>query len=375
MKPIRDRVGSPLSTAPINQTALAEAILLRLSDERLPLPGRMRLMRDIEPMVAHRLSPFMWGKLFDDTMLALAAKDHVTLHHQHFRATAKGHRWRDERLGWRVPANTSWPDLRDQHLLAHALKIGRGANAKAALASGEGLRRLLLERTLGVKLRPHEGLAGIRDVLARHALRTGTVTGDLAVSGHFLTAPERRAQAATLIKGRAKPDSDHRLIARIAAEQVGSHRTSPAALRMQLLRAYMCGEPVANAVKPKQPVAKGPVSKGTVPRKTQPAFELGEFLAEVRNFARECAQGWSGNRRALVSRVFPRLAAAHPDWGLDVGRFKTLLAEAHKAGRLNLVHADLRDKKLLDDLAASAIAYHNMTMHFIRVEDETSDAA
>ncbi len=359
-----------MGAPPINGTAIAEAVLLRLSDERCPLPGPLRLMRDLQPLVAHRLSPYMWRRTLDDTMMALAAKDHVALHHQHFHATSKGHRWRDDRFGCRVPAGTTWPELRDVHFVAHALKIGRDHRAKAALETGDGLRRLLLERTLGLKLRAEDGLAGLRDVLARHALRKGTVAGDLAVSGHLLTASLRRAQAATLIKGRAKPDSDHRLIARVAAEQIGSANTSPAALRMQLLRSYMCGESVAGMERTKKPAARTSVS-----RPQQSAFELGEFLTAVRNFARECAQGWSGNRRALISRVFPRLADAHPDWGLDVGQFKTLLAQAHKAGRLHLVHDDLRDKKLLDDLAASAVAYHNMTMHFIRVEDETSDAA
>ena len=354
-----------MGAPPIDGTALAEAVLLRLSDERCPLPGPVRLQRDLAPLLAHRLSPYMWRKTLEDTMIALAARDHVTLHRQHFRATPKGQRWLGERLGYRVPAGLTWPELRDVHLLGHALKIGKDFRTRAAIETGDGLRRLLLQRTLDLKLHASEGLAGIRDALARLALRKGTVTGDLAVSGHFLSAAERRAQAATLIKGRAKPDTDHRLIARITAEQVGSVNTSPPALRMQLLRSYMGGERVAGA-------ARGATS---VARKPQSSFSLGEFLSEVRSFAKQCAQGWSGNRRALVSKVFPRLIEAHPEWGLDVGRFKTLLAEAHKSGRLHLVHADLRDKKLLDDLAASAIAYHNMTMHFIRVEDETSDAA
>ena len=361
----RNREGRPLGAPPIDGAAIAEAVLLRLSDERCPLPGPLRLQRDLEPLVAHRLSPYMWRRTLDDTMMALAAKDHVALHHQHFHATSKGHRWRDDRFGYRVPAGATWPELRDVHFVAHALNIGRDHRARAALANGDGLRRLLLERSFGLKLRGEEGLAGIRDMLAKHALRKGTVAGDLAVSGRLLTAPQRRAQAATLINGRAKPDTDHRLIARIAAEQVASHNTSPAALRMQLLRSYMAGDRFVSAVR----------QKTAAVRTQQPPFELGEFLNEVRNFARQCAQGWSGNRRALISRVFPRLVDAPPDWGLDVGRFKMLLAEAHKAGRLHLVHADLRDKKLLDDLTASAVAYHNMIMHFIRVEDETSDAA
>ena len=41
----------------------------------------------------------------------------------------------------------------------------------------------------------------------------------------------------------------------------------------------------------------------------------------------------------------------------------------------HLVNADLRDRSILNELQASAIAYHNMIMHFIRVEDEASDAA
>ncbi len=349
-----------MGAALINSIAIAEAVLLRLSDERCPLPGPLRLSRDLEPLVSHRLSAPVWRQMLDDTVVALAAKDYISMHRQHFHATPKGHRWRDERFGCCIPHHAHWHELRDVHLVGRALGVSKSPLKLHALLSAEGLRRLVLENTFGIKLKQSDSVSGMRDVLARLALRRGTVTGNLARSTHLLDASSRRAQAASLIGRKSAPATDHRLIAVLAADQIGAIGTSPADLRLQLLRRYMSGKPLVS-----RPVPAPPQSR----------FDFGDFLLEVRNFARQCAQGWHGNRRALISRVFPVLADAHPEWGLDVTRFKTLLAEAHKAGRLHLVHADLRDKKLLDDLRDSALAYQNMILHFIRVEDENSDAA
>jgi hypothetical protein len=234
------------------------------------------------------------------------------------------------------------------------------SRAHLALRTGDGLRRRVLEQTFGLKLRDTVREPGLRDMLARHALRSGTVKGDAATTGRRLSAQDRRAQAATLASLRRVPRNDHRLVAEIAAHQVGARGCGLPALRLQLLRRFVEGTATA---------------KVAVTKPQQPRFDLAEFVAEVRNFARQCAQGWRGNRKALVSHVFPALADAHPEWGLDVIRFKSLLADAHRSGRLSLGTADLRNRTLLDELQASAIAYRNMILHFIRVEDETSDAA
>ncbi|MEW5963894.1 MAG: hypothetical protein AB1749_10070, partial [Pseudomonadota bacterium] len=97
--------------------------------------------------------------------------------------------------------------------------------------------------------------------------------------------------------------------------------------------------------------------------------DLDGFSAEVLAAARGHAEGWPGNRKAFISRVWQAIRAARPEWGLSEIEFKGMLAEAHRAGRLVLANADLKDKKNLKDFEDSAIGYKNTIWHFIRIED------
>ena len=97
--------------------------------------------------------------------------------------------------------------------------------------------------------------------------------------------------------------------------------------------------------------------------------DLAGFVKVVQRLAGQHAEGWPGNRKALVSRVFNAIVAAHPGWGLKLVEFKAMLAECHRLGHVALVTADLKDKRLLEELRLSAIAYKNTVWHLIRVED------
>ena len=359
-----ERLGGSGKGAPprgLDPAAVAGAVLLRVTAERGVGLGAARIARDLEPFVAHRLSPADWRRSLGQTLTRLAEDGSVDLAGAHVAPAPAIWRRRDGLLGCRVGRDTGWAELRDVHLVARALDISGEPRRRRSLMAGDGLRRAVLEKAFGVRFKDNLGYPSLRDALARLALRRGTVAGDAAVATNLLKPRDRRLQAASLLVGRSRsPISDSQLVAAIAAEQLGARGTSPAALRLELLRRHLAGDGFADTlIEP--------------PRRRR--FDLGEFLAEVRNFARQLAQGWQGNRRALISRVFPALAGAHPDWGLDVNDFKSLLAEAHRAGRLHLVNADLRDRGIVGELQASAVAYHNMILHFIRVEDEASDAA
>ena len=341
--------------------AVAGAVLLRVTGQRGAGLSAVRIARDLEPFVIHRLSPADWRRSLERTLANLAEDGTVDWDGSRVAPRLPIWRRREGLLGCRVARDVGWGELRDVHLIARALDISGQPRRRQTLLASDGLRRAVLEKAFGARLKDGNGYAGLRDALARLALRRGTVTGDAAVATIGLGPRERRGQAATLlIHCKRPPTSDGQLVAAIAAEQLGARGTSPTALRLELLRRHLTGDGFC---------------LGTVAPPPRKRFDLAEFLEEVRNFARQLAQGWQGNRRALISRVFPALAGAHPEWGLDVSRFKTLLADAHRAGRLNLVNADLRDRSILNELQASAVAYHNMILHFIRVEDEASDAA
>jgi hypothetical protein len=97
-------------------------------------------------------------------------------------------------------------------------------------------------------------------------------------------------------------------------------------------------------------------------------LDLAGFASEVRRCAAGEAQGWSGDRKAYISRVWRSLRAQCPDWGLSEIEFKGMLAEAHRLGQLALANADLKDASNIKDVQDSALIYKNAVFHFIRVD-------
>ncbi len=96
---------------------------------------------------------------------------------------------------------------------------------------------------------------------------------------------------------------------------------------------------------------------------------LAEFARITVEAARQRAEGWAGNRRAFVSKVWSGIAASHPQWGLDEAAFKALLVDAHREGLISLTNADVREREALPELEASAIQHANSVWHYIRSRD------
>lgn len=343
----------------INLGAVAEVVLARLMAAPGGKLGRSRLVHELAPYSEHRLSPAEWREVIERVLHGMSDRGLMSEAASSVTLARKG-RSEGERLLARKPGRLSWPDVRDGELIARALGLTTGHRQRAWLRRGAGLRAAVLSRALGLKPAECRTPATMRDALFQIAVRRGLAerSPDIA-SG----AGERRRIAALLVGHRhAAPTTDAGLVAEVAADQIGARGTSPAALRLQILRQFIgTGGNTASGLRLLAPPRLFP--------------DPGEFAGEVRNFARRHAQGWQGNRRALISAVWPEISGAHPEWGLDVTRYKSLLTDAHRAGRLSLVNADLRDKGSLPDLEASAVAYRNTVWHFIRVEDEKDDNA
>jgi hypothetical protein len=114
--------------------------------------------------------------------------------------------------------------------------------------------------------------------------------------------------------------------------------------------------------------AAAPAALLTAPRVIDVPLDLPDFASEVRRCAAGEAQGWSGDRKAYISRVWRSLREKRPDWGLSEAEFKALLAEAHRSGQLALANADLKDEENIKDVQDSAVIYRNAVFHFIRVD-------
>ncbi len=280
----------------------------------------------------------------------------------------------------------TWAELRDVRLVAKSLGLeGQSASRIKGLANADTLRGEILAHTFGLKLKGAVSTTKLRAGLALVALDRAfgnRIKAELTASAG-LNAKASRVLAGQLLRKPRDPGTDKRLVAMLAAGCVGSTKLDNDGLRAALLRRLASGAASTVSVEaaPRKAaivaelevmVARdGGAPVAVTPELPQAASrpDLPGFVRVVQASAATCAEGWPGNRKALVSRVFSVITAAHPGWGLSLVEFKAMLAECHRIGKLALVTADLKDKGLLDDLRQSAITYKNTVWHLVRVEE------
>ena len=367
---------SPLASAVLNPGALRDVVLVRVVCAGAEGLTRAGLRRDLTPLVEHRLSPGECRRQTDDILVALHGQGLVAPKRLRIVATSAGVEAAHRFLGAKIPDRADWVEVRDVFLVARALG-GQPEKSprRLKLASALGLRRAIIERSLGVSAGKAQSAAALRDAVAGQVARQKT-GGDKA---------SRRRAVEQLLRRPRTFDNDGALVAELAAEQVGAVQTSAPSLRLALLRRLLGrGEGLPPAAKSrarglgaasKRPAnaATTPGSNGHAPAvpapRPQPARpDIAEFSREVRLAATGCAQGWPGNRRAFISHVWAVLLSQHPNWALTEIDYKNWLTQAHRAGHLTLAYADLRDKNNIRDVQASAVHYGNSEWHFIRVE-------
>lgn len=292
-------------------------------------------------------------------------------------------------LGLKVLPRT-WGEMRDTYLVAKTLGLEREPPSRLkGLSRPDVLRAEILIDTYELRLKGTASTTKLRTALALLALERAFgngIKGDLTSSAG-LNAKASRVLAGQLLRKPRDAGTDKRLVAILAAECVGSEKVGADMLRAGILCRLALGKstpkvkaiastaPAHPADKPTAtdapndvvPAGKQSVVPGRHPAASRP--DLPGFVKIVQATTARHAEGWPGNRKALVSRVFGAIAAAYPGWGLSLVEFKAMLAECHRIGQLALVTADLKDKRLLDELKQSAIAYKNTVWHLIRVEE------
>ncbi|HXF53341.1 MAG TPA: hypothetical protein VNK52_04380 [Hyphomicrobiaceae bacterium] len=307
--------------------------------------------------------------LIESEIKALADEDLVVQRQGVLEPTPAGIALVETELGANA-SRRAWEEVRDSRLLARALGIDPGAPSQLkALARADQLRAHVLAQAFGFKLRrsasPAQVRARLADVALERAFGNRIKAGLGSRSG--LPAKTARLLAGQLLRRPRNVGTDSRLIALLAAEQVGASGTGAPALRLAVLRQF-CRAPAttgSGAVEtPPQPAPKAPAKPAVATRPDLPGF-----AREVQVAARTRAEGWPGNRKAFICHVWQAIAARHPGWGLSEIEFKAMLAEAHRTGHLALASADLKDRSQMKEFQASAIPYKNMVWHFVRVED------
>lgn len=344
---------------------------------------RAQLVRDFSVLFSHKLSPAELRKLVLGDVEALLETGLVCDSRGRLTATEHGTLQADEFLGRKGASGGQWAELRDGRLIAMALGLGSfGPKKLKAIQTPDGLRAFILQQAYSLPANGTQTTAKLRAQLAVIALERAfgnkIKTGLGAGSG--FSAKAGRLLAGQLSSRPRDLGSDGRLVAALAAEAVDARQTDAEALRAALLR-RLADQALKQSEPPQKsrvvvplPIEKKPVAANdaglpgaAVPPTRRP--DPAAFSREVMKAAQACAEGWSGNRKALISRVWQNLSAAHPEWGLSEIEFKCMLGEAHRTGHLRLATADLKDKSNAAEIEASAITYKNTQWHLIRVVD------
>jgi hypothetical protein len=300
------------------------------------------------------------------------------------------------------PAGAEWPVVRDQLIVAVALGMpGLPARRLKALGKIDGLRCAIVTAAHGLKLKTPASPSKLRNSLALLALDRafGNRLQRELGSKSGLSAKAGRLLAGQLSARPRDFGTDSRLVAALAAEAVGTTSGTLPALRMALLRAYVTGrldwpltpksgpaEAPRAETKPVQTVQIAPAPAPAAP--SRPAKEAAvvqrlpqppanavrptgadAFARAVRELARPLASGWSGSRKVYISQLWSAIREQHAGWGLSEIEFKAMLTEAHRTGLLALGTSDLRDKRYLEDIQASATVFKNTVWHYVRVDE------
>ena len=365
-----------------------DIILVRIATAGKVL-ARSDLGHDLWPLVSHLLSLAAWKSVLDRDLGALADAGLCDAKPIAVSVTDAGLMRAALVLGVNTLPRT-WSEAKAGRLVAKALGLGQQTPRRVkTLQKADGLRAAIVQQSYAIKLRGLPTPARLRVQLAKLALArafgTSRPAGVDDRSG--LSAKAGRSLAGRLAIQPREFATDSRLIAALATEAAGASKSDFESLQTALLRRYVTRGPIAppapvgissNGAKASPANASPPVRKsgaivhlvatpGATTTTARPGFM--PFVVRVREFAVVCAEGWPGNRKAFVSKVWSCVKAYCPEWNLSEVEFKAMLTEAHRSGEIVLVNADLKDQRSIAEIQASAIAYKNTIFHYVRVDD------
>ncbi len=372
--------GAPLARARGGEaTAIGTLLLVRLAAAEGAT--RAEAASDLAPLFTQMLSPTDWRRTAEREIGQLVAAGLASENRSRLAASERGAQLAASYLGQKGALARPWAELRDVLLVAKSLGVNHlGAARLKALARPEELRALIVQCAFGLTLRKNQPPAKLRAQLAVVALERAfgnKIKAGLG-KGSALSAKAGRLLAGQLSKNPKDYGSDAKLLAELAAEQVGASQATPEALRAAILGAL--GAKALEAAR-RSPEARSsgaapalaPAANDTSPAALAPPKrerpDLAQFVHAVKQAARARAEGWSGSRKAYISQVWKLISTSAPAWDLSEIEFKCMLAEAHRVGQVTLAGADLKDKSNLAEIESSAVHYKNAVWHFIRVED------
>ena len=384
--------GAQLAGAQLDSGRVRDIVLVRIATAGTILT-RADLSLELWPIVSHLVTAAAWHTMLDRDLGALADAGLCDVKPVAVAITAAGSKRAALVLGVNALPRT-WTEARAVRLVAKALGLeALPPRRLKALAKADGLRGAIVQQAFKIKTRGLPTPAKLRIQLA--ALALSQAFGNTRPAGidarSGLSAKAGRGLAGRLAHPPRDFPTDARLIAALAIEHAGATKADFVSLQTALLRRYVTrGAAPRAAVAPKpsratkigratdspaHKVSKAPqlrlVESGPPPT-AKPASlrpDFATFVAAVRAAAHGTAEGWPGNRKAFVSRVWDAVQAKNPAWAVSAIEFKAMLVEAHRMGEIALANADLKDQRAIAELQASAIAYKNAIFHYVRADD------
>lgn len=354
--------------------ALATLVLVRAACEGGAT--RAEIVKDLGPLLSHKLSPAEWRQMADAASAEVVALGLATEKRGRLTVSPAGACVADAFVGLKGPLPAAWTDVRDIALIAKGLGVSGEPPARLkSLARPETLSAIIVQQAFALPLKRNEPPARIRARLALIALERafGNKLKASFGSGSGLSAKAGRTLAGQLSRKPREFATDARLIAELAAEHVDAARADLDQLRQAILKRLgsrlLESRAAAQRLEVKRPSSPPPVLRPPANDTARIRPDMPQFARTVLDAARTCAEGWPGNRKAFISHVWDAVRVRAPQWSLSEIEFKCMLAEAHRAGKVVLANADLKDKKHMAELESSAILYKNTVWHFVRVED------
>jgi hypothetical protein len=361
---------------------LRDMVLVRVVSAGKPLP-RETVVKDLAALADDLIADGHFEAHVQRDLAALADAGLVELKASSAAATGAGEKRVAMLLGGRGGVPKSWAEARNIRLIARALWMENEPPKKlAALAKADGLKAAIIMSAYRLKLRGPASPVRLRQALARVALSRVLTAAEATVSPSKsgMSATAERALAGRLSTSGKTFRTDQQLIAALAAEHVGADMADLARLQDAILRRSLVKTGEAQPpVRPKRTSATAKAIAPLVAPRSAPAVvppppliqakpTLIAFADDILKLATPVADGFAGNRRAWISKVWTTVQAQRPHWGLTEVEFKAMLTEAHRSGHLVLANADLRDERNLRDVQASAVTYRNTVFHYVRVD-------
>jgi hypothetical protein len=339
-------------TTETNLAAIGPLILVRLLAAGEKGESASKIQKDLEPLLAHRLSGLPLDLAVNRAVDELKAAGLVAFLPGKSRKaapkialTAEGHQRALEFLDVaQLRPKTTWTVLRKTYLPASVLGLPASSEAQfKAMASEPIFKAVLLKRQYNLPTAQIPKLDDAIDALAWKLIGFEGETRKFDVK-NVKTAVLNRA----LGDGRA---ADFKKAAsRLVAQRSGARRDDPKELRDAVLRDWVDRK------------------SGVDTSDQRPRTKDQEALAErVKAAARACPTGRYGDNKVFIVHVW-RMLQSDPDFAeMGFDQFKEFLALANNSRHLDLSRADLVQAMDPDDVRLSEVHYLNATFHFIRI--------